>query len=64
MPEIILVGLLSQRSKTAKAALFLTNMNKFKEKKKLALKTAAFQCATGVAYFSFSMILTAYHNVL
>lgn len=32
MPEIILVGLLSQRSKTTKAALFLSNMNKFKKK--------------------------------
>lgn len=59
---MILVGLLSQRSKTTKVALFFIKHEYIK--KNLAMKTVAFQCVTVVAYFSFNVILTAYHNDL
>lgn len=59
---MILVSLLRQRSKTTKVALFFIKHEYVK--KNLALKTVAVQCVTVVAYFSFSVILTAYYNDL
>lgn len=56
-------GFTHQRSKTAKAALFLSNMIFIFFQ--WLWKTAAFQCAAVVvAHFSLGVILTGYHNAL